>query len=108
MVRVVLELRCVKCAVKFERTFEERRRQLNYSEGEMLQLDERACPNHCGGGWVSIEKHHPIRKVKRRFWQDAYPLPESPIIRPHLEKRRGGLDFAPTGPDVTVEVPYPR
>jgi hypothetical protein len=67
LVRVVLELRCVKCAVKFERTFEERRRQLNYSEGEMLQLDEKACPNHCGGDWFSIEKSHPIRKFKRRF-----------------------------------------
>src|SRR5712691_7923449 len=67
MVRVVLELRCVKCAVKFERTFEERRRQLNYSEGEMLQLDKKACPNHCGGDWFSIEKSHPIRKFKCRF-----------------------------------------
>ncbi|TMH96903.1 hypothetical protein E6H18_02850 [Candidatus Bathyarchaeota archaeon] len=71
MVRVVLELRCVKCAVKFERSFEERRRQLNYSEGEMLQLDEKACPNHCGGDWFAIEKQHPIRKFKRRFGQDA-------------------------------------
>jgi hypothetical protein len=71
MARVVLELRCVRCAVKFERSFEERRRQLNYSEGEMLQLDEKACPNHCGGDWFSIEKQHLIRKFKRRFGQDA-------------------------------------
>ena len=67
MVRVVLELRCLKCGVKFERTIEERRRSTNYTEGEMLQLDRNACPNRCGGDWFAIEKHHPIRKFKKRF-----------------------------------------
>ncbi len=67
MVRTVLELRCVKCNVQFERTFEDRRRNVIYNEGEMLQLDAKDCPNNCGGDWFAIEKQHPIRKFKRRF-----------------------------------------
>jgi hypothetical protein len=67
LVRTVLELQCAKCNVRFERTFEERRRNVIYSDGELLQLDTKACPNHCGGDWFSIVKQHPIRKFKRRF-----------------------------------------
>jgi len=67
MVRTVLELRCMKCDVRFKRTFEERRRNVVYTEGQMMQLDRNACPNKCGGDWFSIEKEHPIRKFKRRF-----------------------------------------
>src|SRR5256712_13001972 len=90
MVRVVLELRCVKCAVKFERSFEERRRQLNYSEGEMLQLDEKACPNHCGGGGRFVGKQHTTPQVKRRLWPERGPVPLTPTITPAVHKRERG------------------
>ncbi len=63
----MLELRCTKCGTKFERSFEERRRDSNYAEGEMIRLEGSACPNMCGGDWFVVDKPHPIRKFKKRF-----------------------------------------
>jgi hypothetical protein len=65
--RTVLELRCIKCETKFEKSFEQKRGNSDFSEGEMVQLGDSTCPNKCGGEWFSIEKHHPIRKFKRHF-----------------------------------------
>ncbi len=67
MPKVVLELRCIKCSTKFERSFEERRRDSSYTKGEMVRLEGSTCPNNCGGEWFAIEKQHPIRKFKKRF-----------------------------------------
>ncbi len=66
MVRYTLELKCVKCGVGFEKTFEERRRTTVYQAGEMIRLAD-SCPNQCGGEWFAIEREHSIRKFKRRF-----------------------------------------
>jgi hypothetical protein len=67
MPRVVLELRCAKCGTRFERSFEQKRRDSNYAEGEMIRLESSTCPNRCGEEWFAIEKPHPIRKFKKRF-----------------------------------------
>ena len=66
MARFVLELKCVKCGISFEKTFEEKRRTTVYSKGEMIRL-LGSCPNQCGGEWFAIEKEHSIRKFKRRY-----------------------------------------
>ena len=49
MARTVLELRCISCGVKFERSFEKRRGDPDDSEGEMVRLEGSTCPNKCSG-----------------------------------------------------------
>jgi len=67
MARTVLELRCISCGVKFERSFEKRRGDSDSTEGEMVRLEDSSCPNKCSGEWFAVEKSHPIRKFKRTF-----------------------------------------
>ena len=67
MARTVLELRCISCGVKFERSFEKRRGDPDNTEGEMVRLEGSTCPNKCNGEWFAVEKSHPIRKFKRTF-----------------------------------------
>ena len=67
MARTVLELRCISCDVKFERSFEKKRGDSDYAEGEMVRLEASSCPNKCSGEWFVVEKSHPIRKFKRSF-----------------------------------------
>ncbi len=64
LARFVLELKCVKCGVSFEKSFEERRRTTVYSEGQLVRLPD-SCPNQCGGEWFSVGREHSIRKFKR-------------------------------------------
>jgi hypothetical protein len=70
MAKTVLELRCIKCGTEFEKGFEQKRGDSDFSEGEMLQLRDSACPNNCGGQWFAIGKQHPIRKFKRHYGND--------------------------------------
>jgi hypothetical protein len=67
MARTVLELKCIKCGTEFEKSFERRRGDSDFTEGEMVQLGDTECPNKCGGDWYSIGRPHPIRKFKRHF-----------------------------------------
>ncbi len=67
MARTVLELRCISCGVKFERSFEKRRGDSDNAEGEMVRLEGSSCPNKCSGEWFAVEKSHPIRKFKRNI-----------------------------------------
>lgn len=66
LARIVLDLKCVKCQVKFKRSLEERRRTMIFAKGEMVHLED-ACPDKCGGEWFTIEKLHSIRKFKRHY-----------------------------------------
>ncbi len=66
LARIVLDLRCVKCQVKFKQSLEEKRRTMTYTEGEMLRLQD-ACPDKCGGEWFALEKLHSIRKFKKHY-----------------------------------------
>jgi len=67
MARTVLELRCISCGVKFEKSIEKKRNDSDHSEGEMVRLEGSTCPNKCSGEWFAVEKSHPIRKFKRTF-----------------------------------------
>src|SRR5438876_983569 len=93
MVRLVLELRCVTCAVQFERSFEVRRRQLNYSEGDMLQLDAKASPNHCASDCFAIEKQHAIGKLKPS--PESQDSPRTRAKQPETSPKGGVLHSAP-------------
>ncbi|HVH16204.1 MAG TPA: hypothetical protein VNA15_10875 [Candidatus Angelobacter sp.] len=67
MGRTVLELRCIKCGTEFEKSFEQKRGNSDFSEGKMVRLEGSSCPNKCSGEWFAVEKSHPIRKFKRTF-----------------------------------------
>ena len=67
MARTVLELKCIKCGTRFEKSFDRRRGDLDHPPGETIRLGGPNCPNHCGSEWFTVEKQHPIRKFKRHY-----------------------------------------
>ena len=63
-----MELQCIQCETRFEKSFESRRgADLVYTKGQKIHLDNSVCPNKCGGDWFMVEREHPIRKFKRYY-----------------------------------------